>query len=122
MPKFGPTITPGGAAGNAHVQSIAVTVQVIGPLPPGTYSCEGDQPFAILQGTAAALGIPGAPVISVADLRRLGTPVPANVEALYPVDGPNEDQFQKDHYVAWVAQSGAGVSFRNNDRSEPKVS
>lgn len=120
-PKLGPLTTPGGLLGGADSaatqQVINATVQVIGPLPKGhMFTVEGDVGMFAIQGSAAAVGIPGAAVISAAALARLGVYVPAGVEA-----GPFEVG-DGDGYIAWVRETTDGTKFRCNERGMAKTS
>lgn len=117
-PKMGPLSTPGGLLGAANEQAINDTVQVIGPLTKDlAYTVEGDVDMWCLQGDKEAIGEPGAAVITAAQLRQYGTPIPAGVEW-----GP----FQigtDDGYVAWVKDAAApnGTKFRCHHRASAKT-
>lgn len=116
--KFGPLVTPGGLLGDSAVQAINVAggvVQVIGPLPANEkFSVTGDVAMFAMLGSAGAVGVPGAPVISAANLA-LGVDVPAGIEAYFDTDD------SQDLYLAWISQdASAGTKFRCNIRSKGK--
>lgn len=110
MPRrltLGPIDSPGGDAGDADAQTITAAVQIVGPLLGGAYIVEGDVAFWGAVGTAAAIGVPGDPVVLAADLIQKGVNCPADTEIYFETDG------ESDVYFAWVRQGGVdGASLR----------